>query len=183
MSLEVGTCVVLPGRAYTAQMPLLDITARAVQQHGWAVRRVAWDYQRMSPAATAAWVGQHLADAVGDFDGRVLVVAKSLGCYGAAVAAERGYDAVWLTPVLTDPLVAEALAGPAGRQLVVGGRADRLWDTAVARSLPGDVLEIADADHSLGVDGDVVRTAQVWLDLARRVDEWLRGAEAPSSVP
>lgn len=175
MSHDVGTCVVLPGRAYTAQMPLLDLTTRAVQQHGWEVRSVSWEYERMSPDDTAAWAGRHLADAVAGIEGHVLVVAKSLGCYAAATAAEHGYDALWLTPVLTDPLVADALAHPEGRQLVVGGTADHLWDTAVARLLPGEVVEIAGADHSLGVDGDVVRTAQAWLDLARRVDGWLGG--------
>ena len=36
-------------------------------------------------------------------DGPVLVVGKSLGTYGARLAAERAYPAIWLTPVLTEP--------------------------------------------------------------------------------
>jgi hypothetical protein len=50
-------------------------------------------------------------------------------------AAERGLDAVWLTPLPVDPAVAEAIAANAGRQLLVGGLADDLWDSSVAREL------------------------------------------------
>jgi hypothetical protein len=71
--------------------------------------------------------------------------------------------------------VAEAIAADAGRQLLVGGLADELWDTAVARELADNgcqVLEVADADHSMGTS-DAVRTAEIHLEVARAVEAFL----------
>jgi pimeloyl-ACP methyl ester carboxylesterase len=105
----------------------------------------------------------------------VLVVGKSLGTRVASYAAERGLDAIWFTPLLVDPVVAEGIAANAGRQLLVGGLADELWDPAVARELAEagcEVLEVPDADHSMGTP-DAVRTVEIHLEVARAVDGFL----------
>ena len=105
----------------------------------------------------------------------MLVVGKSLGTRAAAYAAERGLDAIWFTPLLVDPEVAEGIAANAGRQLLVGGLADELWDAAVARELADagcDVLEVPDADHGMGTP-DAVRTAEIHLEVARAVAAFL----------
>ena len=47
--------------------------------------------------------GDQLDAAVDGYSGRVLVLAKSLGTLAAVRAAERGYAAAWLTPLLTEP--------------------------------------------------------------------------------
>lgn len=170
----VGLCVVLPGRAYTAARPLLDFATLVALQHGWAVRQVWWEpAEHPSSEETAAWVGDELVGATQGYGGRVLVVAKSLGCYGAATAAESGYDAVWLTPVLTDPVIVEALSTPGGRHLVLGGGADFMWVSSVASGLPGDVVEIEGGDHSMCVPGDAARSAELHAEVVRRIDVWL----------
>ena len=114
--------------------------------------------------------------------GRVLLVAKSLGTYAAPLAAERGYDAVWLTPLLQLPSLAEAFAANPARQLLVGGTADDIaWDAAVARDLAArgcDVLEVPGADHALMVPGDVVRGVEVHVEVVRAVDSFLGGSAA-----
>ena len=105
----------------------------------------------------------------------VVVVGKSLGTRAASYAAERGLDAVWFTPLLVDPTVAEAVAANSGRQLLVGGLADELWDAAIARELADNgctVLEVPDADHGMGTP-DAVRTAEVHLEVARAVEAFL----------
>ena len=111
----------------------------------------------------------------GEHADHVVVVGKSLGTRAASYAAERGLDAVWFTPLLVDPAVAEAVAANPGRQLLVGGLADELWDAAIAREL-GDngcaVLEVPDADHGMGTP-DAVRTAEVHLEVARAVHAFL----------
>ena len=112
----------------------------------------------------------------------VLVVGKSLGTRAASYAAERGLDAIWFTPLLVDPVVAEGIAANPGRQLLVGGLADELWDAAVARELADagcEVLEVADADHGMGTP-DVVRTAEIHLEVARAVEAFL--ARLPGDV-
>ena len=75
----------------------------------------------------------------------MVVVGKSLGTWAASYAAERGLDAIWFTPLLIEPRVAEAIAANAGRQLLVGGLVDGLWDVDIARELADngcDVLEV-----------------------------------------
>jgi hypothetical protein len=105
----------------------------------------------------------------------VVLVGKSLGTSAASYAAERGLDSIWLTPLLVVPELAEAVAANAGRQLLVGGLEDELWDAAIARELADngcDVLEVPDADHSMAT-ADVVRTAEIHVEVARAVEDWL----------
>ncbi len=40
---SVGRCVVLPGRQYTPDRPLLDFATQAALAHGWDVRQVWWE--------------------------------------------------------------------------------------------------------------------------------------------
>jgi hypothetical protein len=102
-------------------------------------------------------------------------VGKSLGTRAASYAAERSLQAVWLTPLLVDPVVAEAIAANPARQLLVGGAADELWDSGVAHDLASrgcEVLELPGADHGLCAD-DVVRTAELHVGVARALSSFL----------
>ncbi len=123
-----------------------------------------------------AWVRRHVEAALAqETADHVVIVGKSLGTRAAPVAAERGLDAIWMTPLLVDPVLAEGIAANAGRQLLVGGLADELWDPAVARELADagcDVLEVPDADHGMGTP-DAVRTAEIHLEVARAVEAYL----------
>ncbi len=170
----VGLCVVLPGREYSPAKPLLDFATQAALQNRWAVRQVWWEPQRFADSERiATWAARELAAAVEGHDGRVLVVAKSLGVYTAGGAAASGYDAVWLTPVLTDPFIRDALAAPSGRQLVVGGTGDHVWDSEAAGALPGTVVEVPDADHSLQITGDVMATIRLHAQAIDAVRGWI----------
>ncbi len=174
-----GVALVAPGRAYSPSAPLLEFARRALLQHDFTVQQIWWDSTtRTQDDEPEPWVRRHVqaAHAAEDAD-HVLVVAKSLGTLAASYAAERGLDAIWFTPLLVEAPVAEAIAANAGRQLLVGGLADELWDPAVARELADagcDVLEVPDADHSMGTD-DAVRTAEIHLEVARAVEAFLSG--------
>jgi hypothetical protein len=171
-----GVALVLPGRAYPPSAPLLDLARIALLQHDLTVQQVWWDSTTRGDEEPGAWVRRHVAAAHDREDAdRVLVVGKSLGTRAATYAAERGLDAVWFTPLLVDPVVAEGIAANAGRQLLVGGLADELWDAAVARELADAgclVLEVPDADHSMATP-DAVRTAEIHLEVAQAVDAFL----------
>lgn len=172
-----GLAVVAPGRAYSPSAPLLEFARRALLQHDFAVQQLWWDTTTRGDEGAEPWVRRHVAAAVCDGDAPALVVAKSLGTWAAPYAAERGLDAVWLTPVLTEPVVAVAIGANPGRQLLVGGLADELWDTSVVRELADagcEVLEVPDADHSMGTE-DAVRTAEIHLEVARAVHAFLVG--------
>lgn len=177
-----GLAVVAPGRAYSPSAPLLDFARLALVQHGFTVQQLWWDSTTRGDEDPEVFVRRHLAAALaaeqrllgaGD---HVLLVGKSLGTRAASYAAERGLDAIWFTPLLVDPVVAEAIAANAGRQLLVGGLADELWDAAVAGELRDhgcQVLEVSDADHAMGVPADAVRTAEIHLEVARAVEAFL----------
>ncbi len=171
-----GLALVAPGRAYPPSAPLLDFARIALLQHGFTVQQLWWDSTSRGDEEPEPWVRRHVEAALAGEDAdHVLVVGKSLGTRAASYAAERGLDAVWFTPLLVDPTVAEAVAANPGRQLLVGGLADELWDAAVARELADngcEVLEVADADHGMGTD-DAVRTAEVHLEVARAVHAFL----------
>ena len=171
-----GVALVAPGRAYPPSAPLLDFARIALQQHGFTVRQLWWDTTTRGDEAPEPFVRRHVAAALAEEDAdHVVVVGKSLGTRAASYAAERGLDAIWFTPLLVDPVVAEAVAANAGRQLLVGGLADELWDRDVARELAEsgcDVLEVADADHGMGTR-DAVRTAEIHLQVARAVEDFL----------
>ena len=172
-----GLALVAPGRAYPPTAPLLDFARVALQQHGFTVQQLWWDSTTRGDENPERWVRRHVAAAHAEEDAdHVIIVGKSLGTLAASYAAERGLDAIWFTPLLVEPVVAEAIAANAGRQLLVGGLADELWDAAVARELAdngSDVLEVPDADHGMAVPGDAVRTAEIHLEVARAVEAFL----------
>lgn len=173
-----GVALVAPGRAYAPTAPLLEFARVALLQHGFTVQQIWWDSTTIGEDEDREqWVRRHVeaANAEEDAD-HVLVVAKSLGTLASSYAAERGLDAIWFTPILTEAPVAEAIAANAGRQLLVGGLVDELWDAAIARELADngcDVLAVADADHGMGTPGDAVRTAEIHVEVARAVEAFL----------
>lgn len=169
----VGLAVLLPGRNYPTTMPLLTFAARAAAQHGWRVRAVSWNAPDLDTDATIEWVGTQLAESVGDFDGRVLVVGKSLGTCAAAHAARHRYDAIWLTPLLHLPEIVQAMSEHPGRQLLVGGTQDPAWNLENARAIGGEVIQVEGADHGM-FTVDAVRTAEMHVEVVRAIDHWLR---------
>ena len=186
----LGTVLMLPGRAYSCERPLLAATTRALRTAGWTVLQASWDLPAV-PAEPREFVeaAARGLDAAERPTGPVLVVAKSLGTLAAHWAADRGYPAVWLTPVLRavgrHPLpahcdaLAERLRDYPTDSLVVGGTADALWEKGFHST--GTVLEIDGADHGLEVaDPRATRRhhedVASWVsDLARTV----RGSAAP----
>ena len=77
------------------------------------------------------------------------MIGKSLGTLAAGAAAERGWRAVWLTPLLNQQPFVEMLRARTQPALLVGGTNDPAWDGELARSVSDDVLELEGADHSL----------------------------------
>ena len=175
----VGTMVVLPGAGYGPASPLLEYARQVGLAAGWTVQQVFWEVPADLTDATS-WVRDQAVSAVtAEADGvPVLVVAKSLGTRAAEYAAERSLPAIWLTPLLVVPeLVAGIRANPA-RQLLIGGTDDDLWDADVAASLATDgcdVLQVDGADHSMTVDGDPVRSAEILVEVTRAMARFVAG--------
>lgn len=125
------------------------------------------------------WVGDQLDAAVDGYDGRVLVVAKSLGTLAAARAAERGYDAAWLTPLLSEPDLAEPMLAYPAAQYVVIGAEDRYLDRDVLDQLPGEHV-VVPGDHVLLVPGDPAAMVASHDAFVRSFDAWLTARDGIS---
>jgi hypothetical protein len=169
----VGRCIVLPGSKYTPDGPMLFFATQVALMRGWDVRQVWWEVpQFSSDAERVTWVGSQLDAAVDDYMGRVMVVAKSLGTLAAPVAAARGYDAAWLTPLLTEPDLAEPLLSYPAPQFVVIGSSDSYLSQDVLDALPGERLVVA-GDHILRVPGDAAAMVASHDSFVRSFDAWL----------
>lgn len=174
--------LVVPGRAYSPAAPLLDLARQALLQHGWTVRQLWWDAPALGVAYDArAWV-------LGEVDAAMaaeratppqpacwVLVAKSLGTRAVGTSTDvAGF--ILLTPLLTDEAVVSDIrqaTARGSRVLLVGGAADRLWDSAVARALGCDVLELPGADHALAVEGDAVGTARNLVEVTVAVERFV----------
>lgn len=171
-----GLLVVVPGQGYHPDKPLLAVAAAAAVDRGWRVRQVWW---RPPASVTTEWAGDELVTAVADADAGELpvrVLAKSLGSLTAPVAAGAAYPSCWLTPLLHLPDVVGGMAANPASQLLVGGTGDERWVSSVAHSLPGEVLELPRADHSLVVTGGWrarQATASAHAAFIRAFAEWL----------
>lgn len=174
----IGRCIVLPGSKYTPDGPMLFFAAQVALMRGWEVRQVWWEVPQFgSDAEEVAWVGSQLDAAVDGFVGRVLVVAKSLGTLAAPVAAARGYDAAWLTPLLTEPELAKPLLSYPAAQFVVIGSNDTFLSHDVLDALPGEHLVVA-GDHILRVPGDAAAMVASHDSFVRSFEAWLSGLQS-----
>ncbi|MFF7044164.1 hypothetical protein ACIP4T_32390 [Streptomyces massasporeus] len=89
------------------------------------------------------------------------------------IAADRKIPAAWLTPVLTIDHVAAVLQRATEPTLLVGGTADKLWDSRIAASLGHDVLEVPSADHGLELADDAAGSVDVLRQAVSRLDRFI----------
>lgn len=145
--------ILLPGGAYTVDHPLLFYVAGVLAGQGWFVQGVRWEIDadaRVDPVRFAADAAELAADAAPPGP-TTLIVGKSFGSRAAPWVTGLGLPAIWLTPLLHDPVVADAIRAATAPTLLIGGTADDMWDSDVARATRQQVHEVPDADHGLSV--------------------------------
>jgi pimeloyl-ACP methyl ester carboxylesterase len=194
--------VVIPGRTYGPSAPLPMYAGDVAESRGATVHRYWWTEEPGNPfePGIEAWVrGQvtPLLDTLTGADvrarndrgggaqsgtGTPLLIGKSLGTNAASLAADRSLPAVWLTPVLTMPWVAAGLERATAPCLLVGGTADELWDSALARRLSPHVLEVDGADHGMYVPGPLTDSIAVLARVVTAVAEFLETIGWPGST-
>ncbi|MDQ1646180.1 MAG: hypothetical protein QOJ50_2364 [Cryptosporangiaceae bacterium] len=173
------TCgILVPGRDYSTDGTLFDLAAFCFAARGRATEHVTWTVPDGLPGAShEPFVRAHteaaLARAETHSSGSPFVVAKSLGSYSAALVAERGLPAIWLTPVLTEPSIVAAIAASPAPALLIGGTRDRLWSGDLATSTGKQVLSIPAADHGLEPDGPIAAYTSILTDVAQAIDTFL----------
>ncbi|WIB00959.1 hypothetical protein [Curtobacterium sp. MCBA15_012] len=161
--------LVLPGAGYGQQAPLLWWTRSIAEQHGAEVVAPAWTIDAAAKVDPVAFVEGQVERAL---DGRRpdLVVAKSFGSFALPWAVRHTVDGVWLTPVLTDPAVAAALAAAGAGSIAVGGSADALWTPHAVGTTRAELHTVEGADHALEVTGDWRRSQRLQADVLGLVE-------------
>jgi pimeloyl-ACP methyl ester carboxylesterase len=163
--------VLLPGIRYFSQAPLLWFAREAAHAGGWSVVEV--DERAPSDEEPFGWMRGQAEAALEAASGieRVVVIGKSLG---SAAAPMVSGPAVWLTPLLDQPAIADAINSTTAPTLLVGSRADPTWADGPA---PGnaalEVVELDDLDHSLQVNHDPHASLDVLRDVTGRVGAFL----------
>jgi hypothetical protein len=163
--------VLLPGIRYFSQAPLLWFAREAAQAGGWSVVEV--DERAPRDQQPFAWMRAQAESALEAASGaeRVVVVGKSLG---SAAAPTVSGPAVWLTPLLDQAPVADAINSATAPTLLVGSRADPTWaDGPATGNSALEVLELDGLDHSLQVSRDPLASLDVLRDVTARVGAFL----------
>jgi hypothetical protein len=176
-----GWAVLMPGASYSVEAPVLWFAREAAMAAGLDVLAVingGSGRDRRDPTAVIEERAVAALERVRDPS--PVLIGKSISTLAAGIAAQRQLPAVWLTPLLNTEESALAGAVTAALQtatrpsLLVGGTADPLWSSAVARSVPlGEVLEIDRADHVLQVVGDPIASLAVLRALTERLTAFI----------
>jgi hypothetical protein len=156
--------VLLPGVRYFSQAPLLWFAREAAQAGGWSVLEV--DERAPPDEDPIAWMRGQAERALAEAEAElVVVIGKSLGSTAAPLV--RG-PAIWLTPLLTEAAIVDALGEAEAPTLLVGSPGDPTWaDGSVPDNPRLEILELPGLDHSLQVSGD----PRASLDALGRVTE------------
>ena len=178
---SVGRALVLPGGRYTVDHPLLFWACHVLVQAGWRVVTMRWNWTESDEPRGFVEAGAEQLDREAGPAPTTLVVAKSLGSYAAPWASTCGYPGVWLTPVLTEDFVADALARYSTSGLLVGGTSDRLWDSYRATATGLETLEIPGADHGLQLSSDWRSSLAVLHQTLAAVEDF--ATEVSATVP
>jgi pimeloyl-ACP methyl ester carboxylesterase len=165
--------LVLAGAGYGQQAPLLWWSTAIARQAGCEVLAPAWMLDDAARADPVGFVTRHVETALA---GRRpdLVVAKSFGCSALPWALRAGVPGVWLTPVLTDDAVRDALAAVGVGHIAVGGSADPMWRPERAPHTRAQLVTVDGADHALEVPGDWRRSQRLQAEVLELVEREVR---------
>jgi hypothetical protein len=181
--------LILPGSGYTAQGSLLSYAGQALRAAGWSTKTLVWDGEPDGLSEAGAGYRDLVRELATATSGtRHLIVGKSLGTLVLPLALELSIPGAWLTPLISEhgvPEVRDAALGLTGSgipALLVGGTADRLWDSQVASRSGAHVIEVPDANHSLEVPGDWQRSLAILGKVTEAVADLAAEAERDSPL-
>jgi len=171
--------VIVPGRGYGPQAPLLDFASEALADREMPVETVRWDVpDGLLNIGPEPFVRAHVSAALHRLTSAApgsqpVIIAKSLGSYAAVLAAEQQLPAIWLTPLLHIEAIAEAIGRNPAPALLAGGTRDRSWLPDIAIATGKRVVTIAGGDHGLRPPGPLRTYAQALGDVGTAIEEFL----------
>jgi pimeloyl-ACP methyl ester carboxylesterase len=167
--------VVIPGGRFGPYAPLLMYAGDVAEQRGATIHRHSWsrEFPPHDQPEIESWVAGEIGPVIDAAGAAPLLIGKSLGTNAASLAAEKSLPAVWLTPLLTFPWVADALSRATAPSLLVGGTADEVWDGNLARRLSPHVLEVEGANHGMYVPGPLTESVAVLGQVVAAIEDFL----------
>ncbi|WEO76504.1 hypothetical protein BJQ94_14170 [Cryobacterium sp. SO2] len=176
-SADAPVAVLLPGVNYSVQAPLLYWCATLLAERGWHVQAVDWTVDEVARADPLPFVETAVAEAFAASPAgtRRLVVAKSFGTYALPWARRAGIAGVWLTPLLTEEPVRQALRDGTAAELAIGGELDAFWQPDAIAGTAARLRSVPGAGHGLTRPGDwrgsIDLQAGILAEIARHLDE------------
>ena len=161
------TAVLLPGRGYSPNHPVLYYAREVLLVQGWSVKEVNWSPEDL--VSEEAVIERSKAELNEVADRNPLVLGKSLGSFVLPWVVQQGWQVIWLTPLLNRPELITALKSVTGKTLLVGGTADVSWESNVAKASGQQVLEMPGADHGLEVPGNPLASVALLRELVETV--------------
>jgi hypothetical protein len=185
--------LVFPGMAYNSMMPLLHYSVQAIIASGINVLTVDYDYSnnpefiKQSVRTRADWL-------IGDVEAAlqfitkkenqevVCLTGKSLGTLALGHLLEthenlRDVKTVWLTPLIKNPELMEQMLSYMKDAVLVIGTKDSHYDSDIidrlniSTQLSGIVIE--GANHSLEIEGDVIKSLRVLMQIVTILQQFL----------
>jgi len=185
--------LILPGRDYTAQMPLLFYPILTLLNRGADVLRLDVHYLKRDEFQALDMNEQfrHLfAEVVAAYQTgltqrnyrQVTLVGKSLGtlAMGHLLTTETlppAVNAIWLTPLVRFDFLRAQIKAFAGHSLFVIGTADSHYDVEclveVQQATNGEVVTIEGADHGMNIAGDISGSIKALDKIVQAIDVFL----------
>ena len=146
--------VLLPGAGYPANGPLLHWSAALAVEQGWHVQALDWTITGQARKAPEEFVELAVERAFADAPTATsrLVIAKSFGTYALPWAVRHGIPGIWLTPVLSEPALSDALGRAGSTHLAIGGDRDSMWLPQNVQNSAAQMFTVSGADHSLELE-------------------------------
>lgn len=171
--------IIVPGHGYGPQAPLLNLADEALTDLGAIIETVRWTVpDGLLDIGPEPFVRTHVSAALHRLaevepGTRPVIIAKSLGTYAAGLAAERQLPAIWLTPLLYDDAVTEAITSNPAPALLVGGTQDQTWIPDAAARTGKTVLTIEGANHGLRPPGSLRAYTDALGAIGTKMEEFL----------
>lgn len=184
--------ILFPGLGYTSAMPLLFYAGDLLVDLGADLLRVDYDYSESAArgGSTEELIQGVMADSTAAGNAalaereyeRITLIGKSLGTVAVAHllvtnARFRTADCIWLTPLLKDERLREAICRTAPRSLFVIGTADHHYKQdsldQVLEATAGTPVVIEGADHGMEIEHDVFRSIDTLASIIRAIKNFL----------
>ncbi|GAB3067622.1 alpha/beta hydrolase [Micromonospora schwarzwaldensis] len=173
------TGVIVPGLGYGPQAPLLNLANEALADLDATIETITWAVpDGLIDIGPEPFVRAHVAAALHRLGTatpgpKPVIIAKSLGTHAAALAAERQLPAIWLTPLLNDHAVAEAITHNPAPALLVGGTRDSSWISETAARTGKTVVTVDSANHALRPPGSLRAYTDALGAIATAMEQFL----------